>query len=99
MLLQLEHNNYKTLLEEWTRTSDAAEAYAECADRWRTKYNRLEIHEALQACAPVREALGNAVQTFTNRIVELRISTEAALPQEPSESDPGFKQGEASTNK
>lgn len=54
MLLQLEHGNDTELLGNWKRTSDAAEQYAECADRWRTKYDRLEIHEALNACAPSR---------------------------------------------
>jgi hypothetical protein len=83
MLLQLEHNNDKVLLDEWKRTSDAAEKYAECADRWRTKYNNLEIHEALKACAPDREALDDAVQAFTKRIVELRVSTDAQVPGAP----------------
>lgn len=72
MLLQLEHENDKQLLDQWMKTSDAAEQYAECADRWRTKYTRLEIHEALMACAPSRGRLDEAVQALTNRIVELR---------------------------
>jgi hypothetical protein len=85
MLLQLEHCNDQALLEKWKKTSDAAEEYAECADRWRTKYNRLEIQEAVKACGADREALDDAVQAFTKRIVELRTSTEEALPQAPSE--------------
>jgi len=72
MLLQLEHDNDPELLKSWTETSDAAEAYSECADRWRTKYNNLEFHEALKACAPVRETLDGKMQAFIHRIVELR---------------------------
>ena len=72
MLLQLEHENNKQLLDQWMRTSDAAEQYAECADRWRTKYSRLEIHEVLKACGPSRERLDDAVQALTDRIAELR---------------------------
>lgn len=74
MLLQLEHNSDETLLARWRETCDAAEAYAECADRWRTKHNDLEFHEALQACGPPRDALDKALQTFTQRIVVLRSS-------------------------
>jgi hypothetical protein len=80
MLLQLEHGNDKALLEEWKKTADAAEEYAECADRWRTKYNQLEIQDALTACAQDRKALDEGVQAFTKRIVELRVATDAALP-------------------
>jgi hypothetical protein len=80
MLLQMEHNNDEALLEKWKQTSDAAEEYAECADRWRTKYNHLEIHEALKACASDRETLDATIQVFTKRIVELRVSRDAALP-------------------
>jgi hypothetical protein len=72
MLLQLEHENDKDLLDDWKKTSEAAEQYAECADRWRTKYNRLEIHEALKACTPSRGRLDEAAQALTKRIVELR---------------------------
>ncbi len=80
LLLQMEHNSDKALLEEWKQTSAAAEQYVECADRWRTKYNHLEMHEALRACAPDRGALDDSVQAFTKRIVELRVSSDAALP-------------------
>jgi hypothetical protein len=75
MLLQLEHNNDAALLKNWKETCDAAEAYAECADRWRTKYNNLEFHEALKACVEVRDSLDGKVQAFTHRIVELRNSS------------------------
>jgi hypothetical protein len=76
MLLQLEHDNDDVLLREWQQTSDAAEAYAECADRWRTKHDNLEFHEALQGCVPVRDELYGTLQTFTQRIVSLRNSSE-----------------------
>lgn len=75
MLLQLEHNNDAELLQGWKETCDAAEAYAECADRWRTKYNNLEFHEALKACGPVRDTLDGGLQVFIHRIVELRNSS------------------------
>jgi len=75
MLLQLEHNNDAELLKGWRETCDAAEAYAECADRWRTKYNNLEFHEALKACGLVRDTLDGKLQAFTHRIVELRNSS------------------------
>jgi hypothetical protein len=79
MLLQLEHDNDNELQGEWKRTSDAAEQYSECADRWRTKYNSLEIHEALKACAPSRERVDETVQALTKRIVELRASSQTVL--------------------
>ena len=74
MLLQLEHENDKELLNDWEKASDAAELYAECADRWRTKYDRLAIHEALKACEQPHRAVDNTVQVLTNRIVTLRLS-------------------------
>ncbi len=82
MLLQLEHQNDKELLGEWKRTSDAVEQYAECADRWRTKYTQLEIHEALKACAPSRERLDETTQALTNRIVQLRLLPQKASTQQ-----------------
>jgi hypothetical protein len=82
MLLQLEHNNDGALLEAWNQTSNAAEAYAECADRWRTKYDRLEFHEALRACTQVRDSLNEATQAFTKRIVDLRKSSALPLSQD-----------------
>lgn len=78
MLLQLEHENDKELLDDWEKASDAAEMYAECADRWRTKYNRLAIHEALKACELPHRAVDDTVQVLTNRIVTLRLSAPAA---------------------
>jgi hypothetical protein len=85
MLLQLEHDNDAALLDEWKKTSEAAEAYAECADRWRTKYDNLEFHEALRACTSVRGTLDEALQAFTKRIVELRNSSAVAFPEKPSQ--------------
>jgi len=81
LLLQLEHNNDAELLRGWKETSDAAEAYAECAERWRTKYNNLEFHEALNACGSVRDTLDGKLGLFTRRIVELR-NTSAYKPTE-----------------
>lgn len=81
MLLQLEHDNDKELLAEWKRASEAAEQYSECADRWRTKYNQLEIHESMKACTASHERLDMAVQALTKRIVELRASAQTVLPQ------------------
>lgn len=72
MLLQLEHDNDDVLLKRWKETSDAAEDYAECADRWRTKHNDLDFHEALQACTVVRDQLTEVLQAFTKRIVDSR---------------------------
>jgi hypothetical protein len=80
MLLQLEHNNDEALLKEWKELCDAAELYAECADRWRTKHNDLEFHEMLQACVPVRSQLDLTLQIFTRRIVSLRNSSAASTP-------------------
>lgn len=82
MLLQIEHDNDSELLRAWKQTCDAAEAYAECADRWRTKYNSLEFHEALKACVPVRDTLNGAVQGFTQRVVFLRNSSSTGGSQD-----------------
>lgn len=75
MLLQLEHENDKELLDDWEKASDAAEKYAECADRWRTKYNRLAIHDALKACEAPHRAVDESVQHLTDRIVALRLAS------------------------
>lgn len=75
MLLQLEHNDDPQLLDAWKKTCDAAEAYAECADRWRTLHRNLTPPKALKACSQVRETLDNTLQVFTKRIVELRQSS------------------------
>jgi hypothetical protein len=85
MLLQLEHDNDVDLLREWQQTSDEAEAYSECADRWRTKYDNLEFHEALKACVADRDELYSTLQTFTQRIVSLRNSSEAGSPRSSPE--------------
>jgi len=75
MLLQLEHENDVILQQVWEETSIAAEEYAVCADRWRTKYDSLEFHEALKACAEDRHNVQTALAAFTKRIVDLRASS------------------------
>ncbi len=77
MLLQIEHDNDEVLLKTWKEVSEGAEEYAECADRWLTKHNDLEFHQALKACTPARETLDEAIQAFTKRIVVLRSSAPA----------------------
>jgi len=79
MLLQLEHENDSILQQAWEETSNAAEEYAVCADRWRTKYDSLEFHEALKACAEDRQNVDKALEAFTKRIIDLRASSLTSL--------------------
>jgi hypothetical protein len=79
MLLQLEHQNDRELLDDLEKASDAAERYAECADRWRTKYDQLEIHEALKACEQSHRSVDESVQLLTNRILTLRLPSPAQI--------------------
>ena len=72
LLLQLEHNNDAQLQNDWSKTCTAAEAYAQCADRWRTAYDNLEPHEAVRACEGRYGDLEQALGEFTNRVIYLR---------------------------
>ena len=72
MELQLEHNNDSELSKDWEVVSGAVQAYAECADRWRSKYDNLDPHEFRRACEQIRNELDVAVHSMTDSLIALR---------------------------
>jgi hypothetical protein len=72
LLLQLEHNNDAELYAAWRLTSDKAEAYSICCDRWRMKHTHETADEAEKGCAPFRSEPDETVKVFTDRLISLR---------------------------
>jgi hypothetical protein len=78
LLLQLEHDNDPNLLSYFKAISQKADAYARCADRWRTRYIDLSADEARKACGDFRSSLDGAIFDFSGRLVTLRMRSVTA---------------------
>jgi hypothetical protein len=72
LLLQLENDNDTELQNSFKTISDRADEYARCADRWRTLYSDLNSSEAQSACHEFRTNLDGAINSFAERLTDLR---------------------------
>jgi len=82
VLLELEHNADPDLRASFKDISKKADAYAQCADRWRTRNTDLTATDAQSACASFRDGLDIAISIFADRLTILRARAAKGNDQE-----------------